>query len=89
MTLKPKRNILLSIAILFVVSIATVWIVGGLLSYPVNEQIGESPSDISAQTIQFQSLSGATIHSWFLQGKENAGAIILMHGVRAESFGDA
>lgn len=83
MALKPKRKILLSIAILIVVFIATVWIVGGFLSYPVNEQIGESPSDIPAQKVQFQSLSGVTIHGWFLQGKENAGAIILMHGVRA------
>ncbi len=83
MTLKPKRKILFSIAILLVVSFAIVWIVGCLLSSPVNQQIGESPSDIFAQTVQFQSSSGATIHGWFLQGKENAGAIILMHGVRA------
>ncbi len=83
MALKPKRKFLLSIAILIVFFVATIWVVGGLLSYPVNERIGESPSDIPAQTVQIQSLSGSTIHGWFLQGKENAGAIILMHGVRA------
>lgn len=54
-----------------------------MLSSPVNQTIGEPPSDISADIIEFQSSSGATIHGWFLQGKENAGAIVLMHGVRA------
>ena len=83
MTLSLKRKILLSITILIVVSVVTVWSVGGLLSYPVNEKIGESPADIPAQNVQFQSFSGAKIHGWFLQGKENSGAIILMHGVRA------
>lgn len=83
MTLKPKRIILFLIVVLLVVSFAMVWIIGGSFTSPVNQRIGEPPPDISAQIVQFQSSSGAMIHGWFLQGKENAGAIILMHGVQA------
>lgn len=55
--------------------------IGGSLSSSVNQPIGELPSDISANVIEFQSSSGAITHGWFLKGKENVGAIILMHGV--------
>ncbi len=83
MSIFRKRNILLISISLVVIFIATTLIIGTLLSSPVNQTIGEPPSDISADIIEFQSSSGATIHGWFLQGKENAGAIVLMHGVRA------
>lgn len=83
MSILRTRNILL-ISISLVVGFITItFIIGTLLSSPVNQTIGEPPSDISANVIEFQSSSGATIHGWFLQGKENAGVIVLMHGVRA------
>lgn len=69
--------------LLSVVFLATIWITGSLLSSAVNQPIGEPPPDIAAEAVQFSSLSGVTIHGWFIQGKENFGAIILMHGVRA------
>jgi uncharacterized protein len=83
MILKAKRKVLLAFAVLMIVFIAAVWIVGGSLGAPVNQPIGQPPPDFAARTVQFRSSSGATIHGWFLPGKENAGAIILMHGVRA------
>lgn len=78
-----KRRLIISLVVLIVALTATVLKIGTSLTSSVNRQIGEAPSDISAQTVRFQSQSGSTIYGWFLQGKENAGAIILMHGVRA------
>lgn len=77
------RKLMLGAILMSVVFLATVWITGSLLSSSVNQPIGEPPPDIAAEAVQFPSLSGATIHGWFIQGKENSGAIILMHGVRA------
>ena len=34
-------------------------------------------------SVEFPSESGATIHGWFIPGKKGTGAIVLMHGVRA------
>ena len=50
---------------------------------PAHRAVGDPPAELGARNVQFQSQSGATIHGWFVPGKKGAGAIILMHGVRA------
>lgn len=62
---------------------AIVWATGSLLTSPVNQPIGEPPVDIIANPVEFSSLSGSTIRGWFIRGKQDAGVIVLMHGVRA------
>lgn len=71
------------IAILLAAFVIGVWTAGSLLVAPVRHSVGDPPGDLGARTVQFASQSGATIHGWFIPGKKNAGAIILMHGVRA------
>jgi len=60
-----------------------VWLAGSMLTAPVPQSVGDPPADLTARAVQFQSLSGAAIHGWFIPGKPGAGAIILMHGVRS------
>jgi fermentation-respiration switch protein FrsA (DUF1100 family) len=59
------------------------WLAGSILSAPARQAVGNLPSDLAGTPVQFPSASGATIHGWFIPGKKGAGAIILMHGVRA------
>jgi len=66
-----------------VIPLAGVWIAGAQLTAPAAETIGNPPPDLNAQPVQFASKSGSTIHGWFIPGQKNAGAIVLMHGVRA------
>jgi alpha-beta hydrolase superfamily lysophospholipase len=63
--------------------VAGVWVTGTILSAPAHQSVGDAPPDLAARAVQFQSQSGATIKGWFIKGKKGAGAIILMHGVRA------
>ena len=56
---------------------------GTVLVAPVHQSVGDPPGDLATRVVQFQSQSGATIHGWFIPGKKGAGAIVLMHGVRA------
>jgi uncharacterized protein len=65
------------------VVLAAVWIAGAVLTGPAHRSVGPPPAELAAREVQFQSQSGATIHGWFVPGKKGAGAIILMHGVRA------
>lgn len=58
-------------------------IVGSILSAPVNQVIGNLPPDLNGQSVQFASASGATLHGWLIRGEKGHGALILMHGVRA------
>ena len=80
--LTSRKLIIIGTAVI-IVFLAAVWATGNVLSSPVNGGIGGSPTDLNAVPVQFSSLSGATIHGWLIRGKENAGVIILMHGVRA------
>ena len=78
-----KRKLLIAISILVLTLFVGVWATGTILSDPAQQFIGEAPQDLAAEAVQFQSESGATIRGWFVAGKKDAGAVILMHGVRA------
>lgn len=56
---------------------------GGVLVAPANRLIGDPPSDLHAQNVEFSSASGATIHGWFVAGDSGKGVVVLMHGVHA------
>jgi len=56
---------------------------GSFLSAPARALVGDLPSDLIGTSIEFPSKSGATLHGWLIPGKRGAGAIVLMHGVRA------
>lgn len=50
---------------------------------PAHQSIGNLPADLAGRKIQFSSESGAILHGWLISSKTGAGAIVLMHGVRA------
>lgn len=78
-----KRKLVIGgLGAIFLFFIVT-WLVGSLLSDPVNQSIGDLPVDLAGRSVQFPSESGATIHGWFIEGRKGAGAVVLMHGVRA------
>lgn len=81
--LMKRKLILISALVFLLISFVGVWLAGSVLSAPVNQPIGNLPSDLAGSPVQFSSASGATIHGWLIPGKKGAGAIILMHGVRA------
>jgi alpha-beta hydrolase superfamily lysophospholipase len=60
-----------------------VWTIGGTLVAPANRPIGNPPPDLHAQSVEFPSASGATIHGWLVAGQPGKGAVVLMHGVHA------
>jgi len=78
-----RKRLIISIFILLLAFLVGVWVAGTILSAPARQSVGDAPPDLAATAVQFQSDSGATIKGWFIKGKKGAGAIILMHGVRA------
>jgi len=63
---------------------AGVWLAGSALSAPYKQPVGDLPSDLSGESVEFSSASGATLRGWLLPGAKGGGAILLMHGVRAD-----
>lgn len=78
-----KRRLLICGLGAALVFLATVWLAGSVLSSPANQPVGNLPSDLTGRAVEFPSSSGATIHGWLVHGREGAGAVVLMHGVRA------
>ena len=78
-----RKRLVFSILTLLIIPIACVWIAGTILTSRADHSVGGPPVDLAARPVQFQSQSGAVIHGWFIPGTKGAGAIILMHGVRA------
>ncbi|HXI71862.1 MAG TPA: alpha/beta fold hydrolase [Verrucomicrobiae bacterium] len=60
-----------------------VWSAGGVLVAPSNCSIGNPPTNLSVQPVEFSSASGATLHGWLVPGQPGKGVMILMHGVHA------
>ena len=70
------------IAVVLAGCVAT-WLAGSALSASRNQAIDNSPDDLGIERVEFHSESGATLHGWFIRGRKGAGAVVLMHGVRA------
>ena len=77
-----KRAIVIAVLTLALVVLVSLWIVGGLLTAPANQPVGNLPPDLPGESVQFASESGSTIHGWLLPGRKQSGAVVLMHGVR-------
>lgn len=78
-----KKLITIFIIILPILMFGVSWFVGYSLTKPVNQVIVDCPKDFLCKNVEFPSESGTKIKGWFLQGEKDKGAIVLMHGVRA------
>ncbi len=56
---------------------------GSIASAPSPTVIGAPPSDLAVEPVSIVSASGSRLSGWFLKGRPHRGAILLMHGIRA------
>jgi uncharacterized protein len=61
----------------------SLWMAGYGLIYPARQDIGAAPLDLPAQSIVISDARGSQIHGWFVPGSAGDGAVLLLHGVRA------
>jgi fermentation-respiration switch protein FrsA (DUF1100 family) len=80
--LKKRIAVIVVLGLLMAIVIGS-WVAGSSLSEPAHATVGTLPSDFVGSSVQFASESGGVLHGWFIPGKAGAGAIVLMHGVRA------
>jgi len=84
--MKRKITVIGGIGLILVCTIA-IWVAGGVLSSPAPWPVGDLPADLTGQPVQFASASGETIHGWLIPGRQGAGAIALLHGLRSSRLG--
>jgi fermentation-respiration switch protein FrsA (DUF1100 family) len=63
--------------------VASVIGAGFYLSAPARASIGPPAPDLGAEIVTIVSGSGAQLKGWFIAGRRGAGAVVLLHGVKA------
>ncbi len=63
--------------------IASLLAAGSIASTPAPAIVGAPPPDLPAETVSIESSSGSRLAGWFVQGQPRHGAVLLMHGIRA------
>lgn len=57
---------------------------GELLSRPATRPIGHAPADFPAHDVRLAGPGGESVAGWFAHGRPGKGAVLLLHGVRAD-----
>jgi fermentation-respiration switch protein FrsA (DUF1100 family) len=60
------------------------WFAGGALSAAVPRVVGSPPAILDAVNVSFPSASHSVVHGWLSRGTGGQGAVLLLHGVRAD-----
>jgi fermentation-respiration switch protein FrsA (DUF1100 family) len=72
--------VLLGVALL---GFAAAYVTAGVASAPAPISIGPSPADLPMEPVTFASASDSRLSGWFASGWSGRGAVLLLHGVRA------
>ncbi len=82
------KKVILGIFILVpLIVVGAFWFAGSSLTAAVNKEIGDCPSDLLCENVEFQSDSGSLIKGWVAKGEQGKGSIVLMHGLRGNRLG--
>src|SRR5215831_15323111 len=80
-----RFGLLLTVSVLIAVglALATSLLVGTLASAPAPVAVGSPPTDLPIESVSIESKSGSRLAGWLIHGQSKGGAVLLMHGVRA------
>lgn len=82
--MRTSRKILLLAAFTFVMAVIGA---GEVLCHPARRAVGEPPADLQARSLRLpydQAGEDQTLAAWMLPGRPGQGAVLLLHGVRAD-----
>lgn len=79
------RRLALIAVLLLALSMAALWLIGDRLSRPASGVVGAPPASLQgAQSLRLPTDAGLSVAGWFAPGRPGAGAVLLMHGLRAD-----
>jgi len=78
-----RRTVILSLLLFPLLALAVLWMVGWMLARPAMRTIGPPPPDLPAQAVAIRDEAMKPVYGWFVAGENNGGAVLLLHGVRA------
>jgi len=72
------------VALLIAVFALSVVIAGEIWTYPNHHSIAKPPPELSAESIVIGASTNQRVAGWMIRGKPGIGAILLLHGLRAD-----
>jgi fermentation-respiration switch protein FrsA (DUF1100 family) len=82
-----RSRLLISSVLVIGLGVATVFLVGELLSRPVRCVIGDAPQDLGAAPLTLKdhsSLDREIVKGWLIRADGEKGAVLLLHGIRSD-----
>src|SRR5215831_17438162 len=79
-----RKQVLFCAAAIPVFFCCAVWGAGSFLSRPANHSVGALPAHLKGRDVEFESGSGSKLRGWLVPGRQGAGAVVLMHGIRCD-----
>jgi len=79
--MRTSRKILLLAAFSFVMAVIGA---GEVLSHPARRVVGEAPPGLKARSLRLPYGQTESLSAWMLPGQAGRGAVLLLHGVRAD-----
>ena len=76
--------LLASTGVLLLLGIAGFIASGIALAWPERASVGPPPAPLQARDVTIPSPSGSTLRGWLVRGDSGGGALVLLHGVRAD-----
>ncbi len=78
-----KRRIAIVATCCAILVAAILWRAGSVLGAPARASIGNPPPDIHASSVRIPTSSEDFVMGWLARGQPRLGAVLLLHGVRA------
>lgn len=66
----------------FGIAVGALWVTSGELVAPARANIGAPPSWLGAESVEFGTSSGSTVHGWLARPKSPTATVVLLHAVR-------
>lgn len=77
------RRAVIALVLAFCVALVFAFGVAEVLSQPAARVVGPPPADLQASVVHIPTPFSGTVVGWFARGVQHSGAILLLHGVRA------
>ncbi|MEJ5152271.1 alpha/beta hydrolase [Comamonas sp. MYb396] len=82
-SLHPLAWVAAVLAALLLAVLALAWWLAGWLSQPYRPEIGAAPQELGATAVEIATSQGM-VRGWYAAGTPGQGAVLLLHGVRAD-----
>ena len=73
-----------AVILIMILGLASLIAAGEILSYPAHRVVGPPPASLNAASVEIHSIAGDVVSGWMIPGRENAGVVLLLHGIRAD-----